>query len=320
LTDELPTGLTYISGVGSGWSCSSAQHVVTCVRPDPLTPAELTTVNLKVEVRANAASTLTHAPKVATEGDITASNDSALDTTIVAVPVVNARFIPQNFVAGDQPSVDLSLPSSFPHDIHGTLTLGFTPDAIHPVDDPAIQFSTGGRNLAFTIPANTVRARFGTNTVAGPIGFQAGTVAGNISFNGTLQTGNVETAFSSQTTIPKQAPKIHSVQRESTNGNNFLFGVRLTSSPREVTQLLLRFVGSQTRFSCGGVAGCSANGNSLTLDVRSMFDSWFIADTLNGSGSILHLPLYIDSGNSGTIEISLINRFGTSNVVRYTLP
>ena len=209
---------------------------------------------------------------------------------------------------------------AFPHDVSGTLTLGFTPDATHPADDPAIQFATGGRTVTFTIPANTVLARFGANSQSGPMAFQAGTVAGNLSFTGTLQTGTVETAFSSRTTIPKQAPRIHSLQHESSNGGSFLLGVHLTSSPREVTALLFRFVGSQARLSCGGMAGCSVDGNQLSLDVRSVFDSWFIADTLNGSASTLHIPFHIDSNIKGTIVISLVNRFGTSNSVNYALP
>ena len=320
ITDALPPGVTYVYGVGEGWSCSSAQQTVSCVHPDSLPPGASTNVNLKVAVESNAASGVIHAPKVSTEGDIATSNNTASDTTVVAVPVVNASFTPQVLVAGDQGAVDLTIPFAFPHDVSGTLNLGFTPDAIHPADDPAIQFSTGGRTAAFTIPANTVQARFGTNPQIGPMAFQAGTIAGTLSFSGTLQTGTVETAFSSRTTIPKQAPKVHSVQRESSNGGNFSLGVQLTSSPREVTALLFRFVGSQARLSCGGLAGCSVDGNQVALDVRSAFDSWFVADTLNGSASTLHVPFYIDSNIKGTITISLANRFGTSNSINYTLP
>jgi uncharacterized repeat protein (TIGR01451 family) len=320
LTDTLPTGVTYVSGIGNGWSCSSAQQVVTCVHPESLPAGQSTSVDLKVGVDASAASGITHAPQVNTDGDVTSSNNTASDATLVAVPVVNARFTPQSLVAGAQGTVDLTLPFSFPRDVSGTLTLGFTPDAIHPVDDPAIQFSTGGRNVTFMIPANTVQARFGNSAQTGPIAFQAGTVAGSLSFSGTIQTGTLETAFSSQTTIPKQAPKLLSVQRESSNGNNFSLGVQLTSSPREVTQLVLRFAGPQARLSCGALAGCTAKGDSLTLDVRSMFDNWFVADTLNGGASTLHLPFYIDFTTKGSIMISLVNRFGTSNSIGYTLP
>ena len=320
VTDPLPAGVTYVSGVGNGWSCSSAQQIVTCVHPDSLPPGGSTTIDLTVAVDENAATGVIHAPSVTTEGDITSSNNTASDATVIAVPVVNARFEPPLFVAGDQVLMDLTLPFAFPQDISGTLTLGFTPDAIHPADDPAIQFDSGGRTVAFTIPANTVQARFGANTQTGPIGFQAGTISGTLSFNGSLQTGVVETALSSLATIPKQAPKIHGVVTEEASGNSFRLGVHLTSSPREVTQLVLRFVGSQARLSCGTVAGCAPSGDSLILDVRPMFDSWFIGDTMHGSASTLHLPFSIDRAIQGSLMISLGNRFGTSNSVTFTLP
>jgi uncharacterized repeat protein (TIGR01451 family) len=320
VTDPLPAGVAYVSGQGNGWSCSSDQQIVTCVTPDSLPPGGLTTINLKVAAGAAAASGVIHAPRVATDGDITSSNNTASDVTVIAVPVVNASFTPHPFVAGDQVALNLTLPFAFPQDVSGTLTMGFTPDAVHPSDDPARQFSSGGRAVTFAIPANTVQARIADNLAAGPIGFQAGTIAGNLSFSGTLQTGTVETTFSSQIAIPKQAPRIHSVQSEARDGNKFSVGVHLTSSPREVTQLLLRFEGSKARLSCGALAGCAANGNLLTLDVRSMFDSWFISDTENGSASILHLPFAMDPNIRGAIGINLVNRIGTSNSVTFTLP
>ena len=92
--------------------------------------------------------------------------------------------------------MDLRVPTAFPQDVTGTLTLGFSPDAVNPADDPAIQFETGSRVVAFTIPANTLQARFGVNPGAPAIGFQTGTVSGSVSLSGTLQTGAVQTAFS----------------------------------------------------------------------------------------------------------------------------
>jgi hypothetical protein len=235
--------------------------------------------------------------------------------------VVNARFTPDSFVAGDQVRLDLTLPLAFPQDVTGTLTLEFTSDAIHPADDPALQFETGGRTVTFTIPANTVQARFGTNTQAGPIGFQAGTSAGSVAFNGSLQTGALETAFSSRATIPKQAPKIQSVQNRGRDGNNFSVAVQLMSSAREVTTLVVQVNSGQvSRLSCGTVAGCTASGRSLTLDVRSMFDNWFIAHPEYGGASTLHLPFAIDRSIQGSLVISLINRLGTSNSVNFNFP
>ena len=36
VTDTLPAGLTYVSGVGTGWTCGAAAQVVTCTHPPTL--------------------------------------------------------------------------------------------------------------------------------------------------------------------------------------------------------------------------------------------------------------------------------------------
>jgi hypothetical protein len=57
-----------------------------------------------------------------------------------------------------QPSFNITLAAAYPIALSGTLTLEFTPDAVSPADDPAIQFSAGGRTLNFTIPAGQTSA------------------------------------------------------------------------------------------------------------------------------------------------------------------
>jgi len=39
VTDTLPTGLSYVSGSGTGWSCSAVGQAVTCTNPGPWPPA-----------------------------------------------------------------------------------------------------------------------------------------------------------------------------------------------------------------------------------------------------------------------------------------
>jgi len=58
----------------------------------------------------------------------------------------------------------------------GTLRLAFVPDAAVGVDDPAIQFETGGRNVTFVIQADTLFARFAGASQDGFVRFQSGTV------------------------------------------------------------------------------------------------------------------------------------------------
>jgi hypothetical protein len=208
---------------------------------------------------------------------------------------------------------------SFPHDVTGTLKLTFSPNAVATGDDAAIQFATGGREVAFTIPANSSAVRF-PNT-AGFINFQTGTVAGTLSFSATLQTGTVQNTFSTSRTLPRQAPTILSVQREGTSRTSFTIAIRLFSTPREVTQLILRFdTTPNTKASCGTVAGCSASGTTLTLDVRALFDTWFTTNAENGSASTLRVPLSAEGTAQGSVTVSLRNAVGTSNTGSFLLP
>ncbi|HEU4431336.1 MAG TPA: hypothetical protein VFT98_21430 [Myxococcota bacterium] len=89
VTDTLPAGLTYVSGTGTGWSCSAAAQVVTCTHAGPLASgASLPALTLTVAVAANAPSSLTNTASVSSPAfDNVAGNDSASDpTTIVQLP------------------------------------------------------------------------------------------------------------------------------------------------------------------------------------------------------------------------------------------
>jgi uncharacterized repeat protein (TIGR01451 family) len=321
VTDALPLGLNYVSGEGDGWSCSSAQQLVTCVNPNELPSGATTNLNLTVAVGGDAPAGLVHSPRVSVAGDLVIPNNTASDPTIVAVVTADLRFTPQNVLPGQQATVDLTIPAAYPYDVSGTLVLGFSSDAINPADDPAIQFETGGRTVTFTIPANTLQARFANRPQPGPIGFQPGTVSGTLTINGMLQTGAAQTPFSSIRTIPRQAPEIRGFQRVDMDGDSFAVSMNLSSTAREVTQLTVRFqLSRQVRLSCGDVPGCSVSGNAIVLDVKSMFDTWFGSDTLFGSASRLNVPLHINRSLQGAITIDLKNRFGTSNAVNVTLP
>ena len=51
ITDTLPTGFTFVSGVGTGWSCGAVGQVVTCTHAPPLAPgSSLPDVTLTVAI------------------------------------------------------------------------------------------------------------------------------------------------------------------------------------------------------------------------------------------------------------------------------
>jgi len=330
VTDTLPPGLVPSSASGTGWSCVIAAQTVTCTSTTALGPGLTSTaITLQVNVSSAAASTVTHAPSVATTGDQNSSNNSAADiTSIVPTPSPTFVFSPSTLVAGQQATVGLTLASPFPHNVTGTLALSFSSNAAIPSDDPAIQFASGGRQAAFTIAANALQARFTGNAVEGPIGFQTGTVAGILGFSGALQAGTVQTTFSPPSTalpgltIPLAAPSIQSLQT-ITQQNGFAAVINLSSTSREVTQLSLTFnTTSAVRLSCGTVAGCTVLGTTMTFDVKGIFDSWFnnTSSSSFGSLSVLRVPLSTQGSIQGTVSVTLRNTQGVSNSASFALP
>ena len=180
VTDTLPQGLSFVSSSGGGWACSAAGQIVTCVRVAPLGVNESSSVTLTVAV-GNSPAAVDHQVSVDTTGDLDAGNNTVSRQLVVSpTPAARLDITPSPLVAGQQARAAVTLSTPFPHDVFGTLTLGFTSSAVISGDDPAIQFATGGREVSFVIAANTLEARFADSPDAGPIGFQAGTVAGRL--------------------------------------------------------------------------------------------------------------------------------------------
>ena len=318
VTDELPAGLSFVSGTGTDWSCSSSGQIVDCNNPQPLAPDASTTLNLKFT--ANTTGANNHTPVVTVSGDLVPSNNTTTITTNVVNPFFNLQFIPITPAPASQGTVLLTMGTALSHEITGKLILIFTPDAVHPADDPAIQFSSGGREVTFTIPANTSQARFGSDARSS-IAFQTGTVAGSLRFNVTLQSGTNPNVSSNVRTISRRAPTIHSARAQGGSPNTVNLSINLSSTPREVTQLTLSFAtNTKINVSCGTTPNCTASGSTFTLDVKQQFDAWYATDTLFGSTSTLTVPLTLDGSLRGSIGITLRNAQGNSNSTSVPLP
>jgi hypothetical protein len=271
---------------------------------------------MAIAVDAGGTPQVTHSPTVAVDGESIPFDNTVSVSSSVMSPEVFFQFSPSVPVAGSQDIVGLTLLNSLSHDVSGTLTVAFSSDAIIPTDDPAIQFSSGGRSVSFLIPANSLQARFGSNLQSSPIAYQSGTVAGTLTFRVTLQSGAFQTSFSNVRTLPRQAPTIHSVQKEADG-----LRINLSSTMREVTQLSLSFATSPSVLpSCGAAAGCVATGNTLLLDIKSLVDTWYRGDSRFGSLASLRLPLSIQGIVRGGLQVSLRNSMGVSNTVSVPLP
>ena len=110
--------------------------------------------------------------------DVTPSSvpEARFKVEVATLPEVRFSRASGTVSAADQLSLGVSLAESYAADIAGVLELRFETRSF--VSDPAVQWSTGGRQAAFQIPAGSTEAVFLGEVAANE--FQTGTVAGEI--------------------------------------------------------------------------------------------------------------------------------------------
>jgi uncharacterized repeat protein (TIGR01451 family) len=88
VTDTLPAGLTFVSGIGAGWTCGAAGQVVTCTHPPTLNSgSSLPPVVLTVAATGAAVPSVTNTAVVTSAShDVNAANNTAADFTVVVGP------------------------------------------------------------------------------------------------------------------------------------------------------------------------------------------------------------------------------------------
>ena len=206
----------------------------------------------------------------------------------------------------------VSLEDVFPVDLTGTLTISFTSDVFS--DDPAVQFATGGRFVAFTIKAGETNAQFqgGAREVA----FQTGTVAGLIKLTPSFQSeiGGFdvtpdpvpELRFS----VSRSAPELLDLQIASVSPTGFALQITGLSTARTVDQLEFQFA---------PVPGESLQTSLVTADVSSPFLSWYSSGQSNSFGSqftaTINFNVDGDVAAIAGVGVTATNSLGTSSPV-----
>lgn len=199
--------------------------------------------------------------------------------------------------------------------LSGTLTLSFSPNAAGVSSgymDPALQFSSGGTTLNFTIPAGTSSVTAGT--------LQQGTVAGTITVTLPSLTANgtnfLPSAVTGTVTIPQAAPVIQAGTVQITNVTSSGFEVVLTgySTSREMNTATFTFTAaSGTQFS---------GTTTFPVDVSSAFTTWYASSSSQPEGSLflLTVPFTISGPTTvlGSVSVTLTNSIGTSAPVSGT--
>jgi hypothetical protein len=221
-------------------------------------------------------------------------------------PRLSVSGLGESIAPAQQPRVILELDAPYPLPLAGRLTVEFVPAPGIQADDRSIQFSTGGRAVDFTVPANQTRAVFSVPELA----LQTGTVAGSISLGITVRSNGIELVPTRLAVhnfrVDQQAPVVTSVRLNRTAAG-FDVAVNGFSTNREVTQATFRIMPPQ---------GSSAAPVEFTLQVADAARRWYQdAASLNfGSQFTFVQPFTVQSGSEqvGSVSVTLSNSIGNS--------
>jgi hypothetical protein len=180
---------------------------------------------------------------------------------------------PLSFVNADrpvqplqQPAVGLRLQNPYPVELRGKLALSFSSESF--VDDPAIQFASGGRTVDFRIPANQTDAVFSDGQPQ--VQFQVGTVAGALRLQGSLTAGSVDVtptpAPAATITVAASEPLLRNVRVGTRTANEVELLITGYSTTRSLQSLAFQFAAA---------TGARLDTQQLNADIESAFSAWY---------------------------------------------
>jgi hypothetical protein len=251
-----------------------------------------------------------------------------------SVPLIGAGSAPPSFPSytlagpsGDvapatQQSVSLTLAKSYPVDVSGVLTLTTSGNL---GTDPNVQFSSGGRTVAFTIPADSTSADFAGQ--GSQILLQTGTVAETVTLTPSFTTTagvNLTPASPStlEFTIPALAPVLTSLQTTNQSASGFTLLVEGYATTKALDTLLVTFTPA---------AGYNLAVSQITIDLTQIAPLWFqSASSLSFGGTFeISIPFNL-SGSVGknttllqtiaSVTATVSNSTGTSNSLELVSP
>jgi hypothetical protein len=221
-----------------------------------------------------------------------------------------------------QSSVSLSLTQSYPLDLNGTLTM--TTDGSFGTD-PAVQFSTGGRTVDFTIASGSTDADFAGQ--GSQVLVQTGTVAEAVTLSPTFTTsGGVNVTPSSPTklqfTVPSVAPVLLTAQVTGETSNSFNLVLVGYSTTRSLSSLNVTF---------NPAPGFNIGTGQLSIDLSGVSTAWFqsTASQTFGGQFLVTMPFTLQgtpkTGQTllqsiASVSATVSNSVGTSNSLQTNIP
>lgn len=166
----------------------------------------------------------------------------------------------------EQPAVSLTLGQPYPIPLIGTLNLLVS--SAYSVD-PSVQFSTGGRTVNFTIPANSTRAVF--PNASPEIQLQTGSVASTFTIVPAFTTAaglslTPESPSVLRFSMPESAPKILGLQVAERGSTTLTLRVLGVSTTRSLGKMEVRFTAA---------AGFNVPNLQFSLDLAGPSSVWF---------------------------------------------
>lgn len=283
----------------------------------PLTLAPGESLSFPVKFAPNATGALTSTLRI-NAASLTLSGSGSPPAALPSYNFQTAGTVSQ---PAQQPTVGVNLASPYAQTIQGTLKLTFEPDAF--VDDPAIQFATGGRTASFTIPANTTQALFNGNT---SIPLQTGTTAGAITLTPSfaMQSGFDLTPPGADTltiAIPRMAPRVLGAQVGNVTLSGFSLVLTGYSTSRNLQKLDI---------DVAPRSGEKFSNTHLTLDVSGGAGSWYQATASQATGGafLVTIPFALSNGSNTddlvhklqSLTITATNDVGSSSAVTVNIP
>lgn len=176
VTDTLPSGLTFVSATGTGWSCSAAGPTVTCSRAGSLAVNHTTAnITLTVAISSPASPSVTNTASVSGANfDNISGNDNDSDTvTVTSLPALSLK---KTLLTISDPVNGTNNPKSIPGAI-SEYTLEATNNGAGATDNNSIILSDA-------IPANTaLYVNDISGAGSGPVRFVDGMPASGINYN-----------------------------------------------------------------------------------------------------------------------------------------
>jgi len=245
-----------------------------------------------------------------TGGGQSATHSFTITVGVPAGPPATITGLPATATPATQPALGIGIPSAYPLDITGTVTLTFAPDSPSP-DGGEVVFTTGGRTASFTVPANTTQAVFTGNKVPG---VQTGTVSGIITLTLDLTAAGIDItpspAPSTTLHVAKSAPVIVTATVTGVTSSGFNLVVVGYATSREMVSATVGFTAA---------SGVTLASSTATVSLATVFTTWYqsSASAQYGSNFSLTIPFtFTNSTNPlASVSVMLTNAVGNSTTV-----